>query len=240
MKKSKKKDEYYRERLKNNFIWGACLIIFGLLWVWIFQMQAEKKNAFLDNAEKVTAVITEIEYYYDRTEDTEKMENVFVEYYVDNKLYTGTLKETSINMYEGKKVDIFYNIDNPNEFIQNNKVTNGLFKYFGYLIFIIGIGQLVIAVIKLVKYLSTYKSREVQAKIVNVLDKDTLGHITKVLECHWTDENGEEYVFYSEPLLNYNIEGIVENMADKTITVRVKDKNNYYVDTQEIVKKSMV
>ena len=152
MSRKNNKDYYLKNSLKNNFVKGIFVLAFATFQIWFVTNSLEYKQEFLKTANKTTAIITNIEY---KSMIDDEIDNVYIKYYVDGKEYNGKLDEISSNMYTGKEIDIFYNINNPNDFIQNNKVSNVIFKYFGYLFMIVGIWQLIYSINKYLNEIRT-------------------------------------------------------------------------------------
>lgn len=73
-----------------------------------------ENNKFMKTAKETTATITRIDVSYDFNEDSNH--DVYVEYAVKGKRYTGRLNEYNSGMYEGKNITIYYNPDNPKDF----------------------------------------------------------------------------------------------------------------------------
>ncbi len=93
-------------------IFAAAVIVVGAV---IF---AQLKN-FEANAQKTTAVITNIDvgyaYYHNGARSRDPLHNVYVEYSIDGAQYYATLDYYTFNMYEGQEVEIFYNPADPYE-----------------------------------------------------------------------------------------------------------------------------
>lgn len=234
----KKKDYYIKQNIKMNFLYGILILAVAIFWLIFITNRLKEKEEFLKNATNTTATIIDIEYKW--SGDTKEIEKVYIEYYVNDVIYKGTLKELSSNMYLGQKIYIYYDLENPGEFIQNNKISNNIFKYFGYLILVIGICQIINGINKLIIYLSTLESKEIKAKVNGVVEKNSLFHKSVVIECLWMDENGEKYIFYSKPFNEPYFVKEFEKMKITELPVRFKNKKRYIVITEKIDKKLMV
>lgn len=260
--KNKKKDYYLRLSIKRNFFVSLFIIAFGVLFAFLVNNRLAEKKEFLKNAAKVEATIVDIEYKF--MNDEKDIDKVYVKYIVNNKQYTGTLGEISSNMYVGKKVDIYYNLSNPQQFIQNNQFSNNLFKYMGYSMLLIGFIMIVNAIKELTLYLSTLNAKEIKANIEEVIEKeyafyrvinaavdflDSLNlnkngvkkdnYKTFIIKCVWEDEKGEKYTFYSKKYNEPYFKTEFEKLDLKTLNVRFKDKKKYIVITEKIDKKLM-
>ena len=260
--KKKKKDYYLKLRLKRNFFTSLFIIAFGILYVFFSTNGLQEKKEFLKKSVKTEATIVDIEYEF--VNDEKNIDEVYVEYIVNNKLYTGTLNEISSNMYIGKKVDIYYNPSNPQEFVQNDEFTNNLFKYMGYFILMVGVIAIISAIKELILYRSTLNAEEIEANIEEIVEKeeklyailnkgvDFLNSLnlningvkkvvykTFIIKCVWEDEKGDKYTFYSKKYNQPYFKTEFEKLDLKTLNVRFKDKKRYIVITEKIDKKLM-
>ena len=237
MSRKNKKDYYLKNSLKNNFMKGIFVLGFAMFWVWFVTNRLEYKQEFLKNANKTTAIITNIEYKSKINDD--EIESVYIKYYVNGNEYNGKLDERSNNMYVGKEIDIFYNINNPNDFIQNNKVSNVIFKYFGYLFMIVGIWQLIYSINKYLLYISTLNCSEIKAKVESIVERNWLNYISYVIKCSWIDLKGEKHIFYSKSYNEPYFENEFNKMGIEELPVRFKNKKRYIVITEKIDKRLM-
>ena len=260
--KNKKKDYYLKLNIKRNFAISLVIIILGLLFIFFINNRLDDKKEFLKKSVKTEATIIDIEYKF--IGDKKDITKVYVKYTVNNKLYTGTLNEISSNMYIGKKVDIYYNPSNPQQFVQNDEFTNNLFKYMGYFILIVGIIAIISAIKELILYLSTLKAKEIKANIEEIIEKENpfyrlinigvdltddtnldkkgvkkYNYKTFIIKCAWEDEKGDKYTFYSKKYNQPYFKTEFEKLDLKTLNVRFKDKKRYIVITEKIDKKLM-
>jgi len=88
---------------------------------------------------KTEAEITRITTTYSG-EDTEY--EVIVKYTVDGKEYERELGSYQSSFREGKKIEIAYNPENPNEILQNSKTSNVLVIVVGSIAGLAGVGML--------------------------------------------------------------------------------------------------
>jgi len=116
------------------------LIIFaivGILFIIVGGFIIKSDSKFKETAIKTTATITDIDTYYDTYNETHY--TVSVEFEVDGIKYDGTLREYSVGMHIGGKIDIYYNPLNPNDFISSSdKFLGILFVVMGMISFIFG------------------------------------------------------------------------------------------------------
>lgn len=260
--KKNKKDYYLKLDIKRNFSISLFVIFLGIIFVFFSERIIQDKKEFLKDGIKTQAVIVDIEYKF--ISDTKEIEKVYVKYNVNNKIYTGKLKEISSNMYVGKNIDIYYNPNNPQDFIQNDVFSNNLFKYAGYLILALGCYTFLKAINELILYISTLNARVVEAKIETVIEKGhifyelankgvvfldkynlnkhdvkTVNYKTYIIKCVWEDEIGNNYVFYSKKYDEPYFKTEFEKLNLETLKVRFKSAKKYIVLTEKIDRKLM-
>lgn len=115
---------------------GAGILLFGLIYY-------ISEKSFELNTQRTTAKIIKIEKYYDNSRGSGLYLciDVYVEFYVDGKQYTGKLNYYVKGMYEGQEIEICYDENNPNDF----QPVGGLIEFilfiplFGLLVLIGGI-----------------------------------------------------------------------------------------------------
>lgn len=118
---------------------GLGLLIGGIIW-----FTSTKK--FISNADVVSATITEIDTY--RDSDGDYHHSVFVAYEYNGRNYDVYLPEYSSSMYEGKKISVYVDPDNPGK-VRGKSMAylgpimlmgmGGVFSAIGLPIFFVGI-----------------------------------------------------------------------------------------------------
>lgn len=232
----KKKDYYLKAAIKTNFFFAILFLIMGSIFVTIITKDLKEKEEFMKHAKVVRATIVDIEY---RNMDRDTIDTVHIRYFIEGRMYTGILKETSSNMFVGQKLNIYYDIDNPQSFIQNDEVNNNRFKYAGYGMLVIGTIILLYSINKLYLYLCTLNARVVEAKVEKIIEKNFIFYISYIIQCHWVDEAGREYTFYSKKFNDPYFAKEFEKMDINKLEVRFKSKNKYIVITEKIDKELM-
>lgn len=231
----KTKDKYLKNNLMHNLFMTIFIIVFAILWFCIISNMINNKTEFIKTAEKTTAIITNI----DTSMIDDKINRVDIKYSVNNIEYTGILKETSTDMYKGMRIDIYYNLNNPSEFIQYSFMDDILLNGFGYFVVIVGIFQLIYFIKKLYIYLYTLNGREIETEIVGLINGIYFGQKYFRIQCQWKDERGISHTFYSEKFTEIGFDKVFEKMNITTLTVRIKENNpsKYVVLTDKIHKK---
>lgn len=123
---------------------GAIFIIGGICSI-VYQ-----KN-FMEDAERVEALITDIQYRYDR--DGHRSGDVYVSYEIDGEEYETKLGEYSSSMHKGQTINLYYDPEDPYEVM-----TGDVAKTIG-IIFII-VGGVLFAVSMIIVFLSGRKKRK--------------------------------------------------------------------------------
>ena len=85
--------------------------------------------------------------------------HVYIEFDVDGRTYSTELNHYNSDMYNGQKVNILYNPDNPEDIIyeKNSEIVTSSFKVIGIGIAIFGILTLVLGIVIAVKCTKSYK-----------------------------------------------------------------------------------
>ena len=207
-----------------TFFVGVFLTIFG------FKRLLSDLD-FIKNAEKKEAIVSNVIEHQnsDRTSYT-----TYIKYEVNGKNYEKVLLEESI-IYKEKdsKITIYYNLDNPEEFI----ITN---------IYIIGaitiIGIIIIAnfITNFIKWRKKTKSKKYLKENGQLLEADIIRISKKsggyIIDCSIVI-NGLIKGFQSEKVW-FNALGIYNALGIRKINVYVNPKNiqNYYVDVESYKK----
>ena len=122
-------------RTLENLIWILFFII-GLLFTVIGAVIGVNTLNY-ENKVDTMGTITRIEYYTDI--DGDRLENVYVSYYVEQKQYESKLTGYSSDFYEGKEINIYYDKNNPNEIgVKSLDLLFLIFPGIGLIFLIIG------------------------------------------------------------------------------------------------------
>lgn len=89
------------------------------------------EKSFMENAERVEAVITDIHYRYDS--DGHRSGDVYVSYEIDGEEYETKLSEYSSSMHKGQTIDLYYDPEDPYEVM-----TKDIAKTIGIIFIIVG------------------------------------------------------------------------------------------------------
>ena len=225
-----------------NLIW---IIFFGIGLIFVIIGMIICVNVFnYKNKVETTGIITEIGSYRDLGGQREN--SVYVEYTVDGRVYESALNGYSSNFYEGKEIEIYYDINNPSKIgVKSIDYVFLIFPGIGLIFVVIGGVGIFIRVRKssLEKKLKTY-GQKVYAKIIDV------GYNTRYsvngrhpfnIICQWDNEiDGKKYIFKSgniwfDPTVDIKERGI-ESLP---VYIDMENKKKYVIDisilTDEVV-----
>jgi len=224
------------KKVKFGMIWlGAIFLFIGILFALIGAILIYKNNEFKKTAVGGEATIVDIYKSVDSDGDTSH--TVMVEYSVDGKKYKGTLDYYTAGMGVGDNVKIFYDPNNPNDFIGDG-------SNIGMLIFVI-LGS-VFATIGTVFIVISIKKKNIQKRLkasnyviqANIDSFDLNMNLTVngrhpfiLIASAISPYDGKTYKFKSESIWN-DLTLSFEKYNIKTVPVYVNPKNykEYYVD----------
>lgn len=95
--------------------WSLLFALFGLLFVGVAIFYAVTYNNAARNGVKTDAIIVDIDSYY--TADRDLRHVATVEFQVEGVTYRGELNEYWSSMKVGQVIPVYYNPENPNEFV---------------------------------------------------------------------------------------------------------------------------
>ena len=209
---------------------GVVLIVVGI----VSQISTSK---FLKKGIKSDAKITNIITSSDADGDLNY--DVYVSFVVDGKVYEGRLSEYSSKMYIGGSTTIYYNPDNPNNFIGSGR------KLLGYIFITLGLVFTSIAIF--IMYRFAKKNREkfrlqeegicLPSKITSIhkdLSFTYNGKNPDVIECS-CEYNGKIYTFISEHIWS-DAKSICEskNITELEVLVDPEDFSKYFVNIEPL------
>lgn len=194
---------------------------------------------FLKTAIKADAKITDI--IASRDADGDLDHDVYVSFVVDDKIYTGWLNEYSSGMHIGGSTTIYYNPDNPNNFI------GSVGKFSAYIF--IALGLVFTSVAIFVMYHFAKKNREkfrlqeegicLHSKITSIhkdLNFTSNGNNPDVIECS-CEYNGKIYTFISKPIWSdAKLICDSKNITELEVLADPEDLNKYYVNIEPLTR----
>lgn len=220
-----------KEKKLEKLIWplfalvGTIFLIIGIV---SFKYIFDYSNK-VDTQGTITRIVSDFDDDYD----------VYVSYRVDGKTYNSRLNYYSSSFYEGKKINIYYDKDNPNKI--GSKSRNLIFLVFpllGLIFFIIGLVGIIFKHKKKKMFKELKKNgRLIYANYVQITLNETLtvnGKHPYNIICEWkSPENNKVYIFKSENIwINPDI--IMNNNITKIPVYINETVDKYYVDVESI------
>ena len=188
-----------------------------------------------NNKIETTGIITEI--WSSRDSDNNRNHKVYVSYVAEGNEYESTLNGYSSSFYEGKKIEIYYDKDNPNKIgMKSLDLLFLILPGIGLIFLVIGGTGIFIKINrrnlgKRLKENGELIYADYVETIINISYSVNGRHPYKII-CEWTNPlDGEEYTFKSKNIWS-NPEDIIEERNIKQFPVYI-DKNNkkkYFVN----------
>lgn len=216
-----------------NLIW---IIFFGIGLIFVIIGIVICANIFnYKNKVETTGIITEIGSYRDL--DGQRENSVYVEYTVDGRVYESALNGYSSNFYEGKEIEIYYDINNPSKIgVKSIDLVFLIFPGIGSIFLVIGgVGIIIKGRRKaLEKKLMSYGDK-VFAKIIDVCNNTRYtvnGRHPYVIICQWDNEiDGKKYIFKSGNLwFDPTLAIEQKNIDTLPVYIDMNNKKKYVID----------
>lgn len=215
-----------KNKISHIYIFFSCI---GLLFLIIGIVVAINYKNNIDNSKKISAIITDIKEY-----------KVHVEYNVDGTIYNNVLNYYSNGMHIGKKIDIRYNLDNPNKIYAGQIFIIIIFSLLGFIFFMIGI---IPSIVKILKNKKNLKLKQTGRKIlaeIDCVEKDYRysfnGRHSYIIKACYKDEINCKVYFFESNRIWFDAEEIIDKFNISTIPVYIDNNNfnKYFVDYEEI------
>ncbi len=223
-----------------NWIAIIILSIMSILFITIGVVLKINNDRFMAVAEKTTGTITEIEVYYTKDSDGDRVKRhrVYVEYFVDGERYENQLGSYNSTMREGGSVTVYYDPERPYE------ISSGDGSVVTFIMIGLGGAFLVVDIIIIVRLISSNKKRK---SLVNngtaytgtIIDIRVITNI-KVngrhpyrADCEVINPlTQERFLFSSE-----NVYKDIRNMIGAPVVVYVDDTDpsNHHVDIDRAI-----
>ena len=219
-----------------NLVWiiffslGVVFILVGLIiYLCFFNYQ---------NKIETTGTITKISAYRN---DNDSDYDVYVSYNVNGKDYENILNGYASNFYEGKKIKIYYDKDNPNKIgMKSLDLLFLIFPSIGLIFLIIG----GLGIFVKVKKKRLEKNLKLNGKLIYADYVETVinysyrvnGRCPYNIILNWTNPvNNKTYIFKSKNIW-LDSEDIIKEKNITKFPVYINSKMKYYVDVDILVK----
>ena len=232
-----------KENKVENLIWGGFAGI-GVLFVVIGLVICMFTFNYSNKVETI-GTITEISSYIG-SDDESSSHKVYVSYEVDGTEYESRLNSYSSTFYEGKRVNIYYDKDNPSKI--GMKSMDRLFLIFpgiGMIFLVLGGTGLIVRINKSSLEKRLKENGEVvyanySETILNTMYKVN-GKSPYIIICEWVNPvDNKRYIFKSKNIWIYPNNIIEEkNIKQFPVYIDKENKNKYFVDvdflTEDVV-----
>ena len=158
----------------------AIFLIVGIVFVVFGIFSQISTSKFLKTAVKTNATITNI--IVSRDSDGDLYHNVSVSFVADGKVYEGTLNEYNSNMYVGGSTTIYYNPDNPDNFIGNGG------KSFNYIFIVLGFAFISVAILVMYRF-AKKKQEKFRLQKEGICLTAKISNIHKDFNCSYNGRN---------------------------------------------------
>ena len=216
---------------------GIVFLLVGVIMIVASVCTFVGEKQFEAKAEKTTAVITEIDTYTTGSgDDRTTHHDVYVEYRVDRQVYNCMLNTYTSSMYEGKKIEVMYDPENPGDVRVSNYIAPIILVFMGLIFGGIGGGMFFANVAASGKRKKLLENGDrVTGTIINVITVTNVRinhrHPYKA-EVEVSDPfTGERYLYSSKQVMDD-----IHYMVGSTVDVYVDrdDKSKYYVDLDSV------
>lgn len=226
---------------KNNLVWIIFLVVgafFTIIGLFIVQ-----NNYNYDNKIETTAIITRIVPDGSVYEDDDTNYDVYVSYTIDGIKYETKLNGYSSNFYEGKKIDIYYDKDNPQKIgMKSLDLLFLIFPGLGFTIMIVGLSGLIAQI----KSKSDEKKlrengRLIYARYLKTVINESYAvngqHPYNIICEYQNSEDGQNYELKSKNIWENPENIIVErNITNFPVYINPHNKKQYFIDVDSLIR----
>ncbi len=215
---------------------GIAVMFFGF-------NQKNSDEEFIKNSKTAQATITDINTRTTGSGDDRRTEHdVFVSFYVDGKKYDGEINSYNSGMHVGNRIKIYYNPDDPDDFISESDANGNIVAILiGTIFALVGIIPIVVMIINsITKNKMIHDGESIQAQIDAVQMNTSIrvnGRCPWNIYCSCFDTmTGEKHLFKSKNFYG-EFTGAFEQAGITTVNVYIKPGNykKYYVDYQNAI-----
>ncbi len=230
---------------KNIFLIFFCgiFVVVGITMSFICLNQKNSNDDFIKNSKTTQATIIDINTRITGSGDDRKTEHdVFVSFYVDDKKYEGEINSYKTGMHVGNRIEIYYNLDDPDDFLSKSDA-NGIIVgiILGIIFALVGMIPIFVMIMNSVtKKMITRNGECIQAQIdavqMNTIIRVNGRHPWNIYCSYFDPMTGEKHLFKSKNFYG-EYTGAFEQAGITTINVYIKSGNykKYYVDYQNAI-----
>ena len=240
-----------KKLIKKPIFWiVSVLLLTGIFFSVMGGFLYKSTLEFKENGKKIEATIDDIDYYHYRNSTTNKTNreyDVFISYIVNGKKYNGLLRNYSPSMQVGGKVAIYYNIDNPADYISDSDDETAI------IFMLIGGGAILVAIITAIinaiisskkKYKKQYlmqNGTRVSANIDSVdynYSYSVNGKHPYKIKCSYKDPYTNKLYIFESKNIWFDVQSVINSGSISEVDVYM-DKNDptkYYMDIESLKK----
>ena len=221
-------------------VFGIFLII-GLLFFILGICIVVGENIDEEDRVYTTAIIENIIVNTDS--DGDSSYDVFISYFVDEKLLKKQLNSYSSDYYEGKEIEIYYDKNNPSKVrAKNSNFGLFIFSGLGLIVFLVGTIGIISTIIKTIKR----KNLRLNGKIIYATYIETIlntsyninGRNPYNIICEWNDPvTNKKYIFKSENIW-FNPDNVISqnNINQFRVFINPNNIKEYVLDISMLEK----
>lgn len=217
---------------------GILFVIVGLIFFAVSLFIVADGKRFSETAQETTALVTDV--YKDRVRRNGKTRteyDVYVQYKVNGNTYNEELKGGSSTMYEGMRITVYYNPQNPRDVRSSLNSDGMIFAALFALVFVaVGAGVGIVPYFKMAKLRKLRETGEQMTAMITNVVIDRSMKINKrhpyKAECEAVDPvTGEKYLYSSERIMDD-----IRYLQGQLVTVYCDpaDRSRYYVDLDSV------
>lgn len=210
------------KRYRNLILIGIFFLVFGLIFIIFSSIEGIKDYPIYENRVRVEGTVTDVNF---------KTRTTYITYNTETSTIQQELKMIDTSMKKDDKIIVFYNKDNPNEFLLKNQLIYVIaFFIIGsvLILFFIIVGAYVLYMLSRdIKLLKT--GTKIDCKIESITINRTITRCPYKIVLSYT--KGKKTYKFQYNSVWFNIKDIVDAYKIKTIPVYVsKDYSKYYID----------
>ena len=210
------------KRYRNLILMGIFFLVFGLIFIVFSSIEGIKDYPIYENRVRVEGIVTDVNY---------KTRTTLITYNTETSAIQQELKMIDTSMKKDDKVIVFYNKDNPNEFLLKNHLIYVIaFFIIGSILMLLFIGVFIFVLYSVSKDIKLIKTgTKINCKIESITINRTITRCPYKIVLSYT--KGKKVYKFQYNTVWFNIKDIVDAYKIKTIPVYVsKDYKKYYID----------
>ena len=210
------------KRYRNLVLMGIFFLVFGLIFIVFSSIEGIKDYPIYENRVRVEGIVTDVNY---------KTRTTYITYNTETSAIQQELKMIDTSMKKDDRIIVFYNKDNPNEFLLKNHLVYIIaFFAIGSLLMVLFAGVFVYVLYSVSRDIKLLKTgTKINCKIESITINRTITRCPYKIVLSYT--KGKKTYKFQYNTVWFNIKDIVDAYKIKTVPVYVsKDYKKYYID----------